>query len=88
MTITKLITLLEKKFPNAWFKEGAEFSNSTSGSVWTGEGSMIGDEEMFNYFGSGDTYKFGAHIKLCNFVEKNGYYVECYDAGTYMIYPI
>ena len=32
-TTTELITLLEKRFPNAWFKEGGEFQNGYEKSV-------------------------------------------------------
>lgn len=87
MTTTKLITLLEAKFPKAWFKEGSEFSQGMGGGVWTGEGSYIGDEPMFDYNDMSSLYEFGAHVKLCKFVEKHGYYVEAYDCGTYFIFP-
>lgn len=89
-TTTELITLLEKRFPNAWFKEGAGFGNGYEKSVWTGEGSMLNNGlPMFNYYSTKNCYAngFGAHEQLCNFVEKHGYYVECYDAGTFLIYP-
>lgn len=91
MNIEKLIELLEAEFPNAWFKDGGDFSNGTENSVWTGEGSYIGkgeDEvEMFDHYNMGENYQFGAHVKLCRFVESHGYWVECYDAGTYFIWP-
>jgi hypothetical protein len=89
-TTTELITLLEKRFPNAWFKEGVEFQNGYEKSVWTGEGSYIGKGEkvipMFDSYEMGKNYEFGAHIQLCRFVEKYGYFVECYDGGTFFIW--
>ena len=88
-TVTELIELLNKRFPKAWFKKGKDFS--TSGdydkSVWTGEDSYIGKERMFDYYSESKKYIFGAHNSLCDFVEKYGYYVECYDAGTFFIFP-
>ena len=89
-TTAQLITLLEKKFPKAWFKEGEDFSSSYDTAVWTGEGSYIDKAEttqMFSYYNLSDDYQFGAHVKLCEFVEKHGYFVECYDGGTYFIFP-
>ncbi len=50
------------------------------------EGSEIGAERMFDYY-AGGKYEFGVHITLRKFVEKHGYYVECYDPGTYFIFP-
>jgi hypothetical protein len=86
-TLKELFEALTERFPKAWFKEGGDFANGYETSIWTGEGSYIGDEEMFDYYAMGNKYEFGAHITLRNFVEKRGYYVECYDAGTYFIYP-
>jgi len=42
---------------------------------------------MFDYYDMSAKYNFGAHRTLCKFVEDRGYYVECYDPGTYFIYP-
>ena len=90
-TVAELITLLEKRFPNAWFKEGADFGNGYAASVWTGEGSYVGkgdnQRDMFDYNNMSAKYNFGAHVDLCKFVEKHGYFVECYDAGTFFIWP-
>ena len=90
ISTTKLIELLEEKFPNAWFKEGEGFSSGYERAVWTGEGSYMDKDsvvEMFDSYDMGENYEFGAHVKLCRFVEKHGYYVECYDNGTFFIWP-
>jgi hypothetical protein len=85
-----LMESLQKRFPNAWFKDGAEFGGGSDTAVWSGEGSMLNNGlPMFNYYSDRACYRdgFGAHEQLCNFVEKRGWYVECYDAGTFFIYP-
>jgi hypothetical protein len=85
-----LIEALQKRFPKAWFKDGADFGSGSDTAVWTGEGSELNNGlPMFNYYSERSCYAegFGAHEQLCNFVEKHGYYVECYDAGTFLIYP-
>jgi hypothetical protein len=89
-TTEYLIKALTKRFPKAWFKEGGEFS--TSGefdtAVWSGEGSYLNnDVQMFNYYSESSNYIFGTHKQLTDFVERHGYYVECYDAGTFFIFP-
>ena len=90
-TVEELMALLEKRFPNAWFKEGAGFSSGYKNAVWTGEDSYMGKGEklipMFDYNNMGAKYQFGAHVDLCRFVEKHGYFVECYDGGTFFIWP-
>jgi hypothetical protein len=90
-TVSELITLLQKRFPNAWFKEGEGFGDGYDKSVWTGEGSYVGKGDskcdMFDDYDMSDKYEFGAHVQLCRFVEKYGYYVECYDGGTFFIWP-
>jgi len=88
--VQEMITMLKAKFPKAWFKDGAEFNDSSSKAIWTGEESYIDKEgiiPMFNYYSERDCYQFGAHVALCKAVEAEGYYVECYDPGTFFIYP-
>jgi len=87
-TVEELIELLKVKFPLAWFKHGEGFSRDMDTAVWTGEGSYVREDvQMFDYNAMGSDYQFGAHIELCEFVEEHGYFVECYDAGTFFIYP-
>lgn len=87
-TTAELIELLKVKFPLAWFKEGKDFGADYSTAVWTGEGSYVRENvQMFDYNAMGADYQFGAHVDLCRFVEGHGYYVECYDAGTFFIFP-
>ena len=85
-TTEELLEALKKRFPKAWFKDGNDFGPGYNTSIWTGEGSYIGAERMFHYYANGK-YEFGVHITLRKFVEKRGYYVECYDPGTYFIFP-
>ena len=88
----KLMELLEKKFPNMWTKEGELFGNHKENTIWTGEGSYLKDKEgmeweIFDYFSMSETYQFGVHIELVEFLNKHGYYTECNDPGTYFITP-
>lgn len=88
-TTEQMMEALVKRFPKAWFKAGKEFSKSGDydSAVWSGEGSYIGKEEMFKYYTTSSKYIFGVHKKLCDFVERYGYYIESYDGGTYFIFP-
>jgi len=88
-TLSELKELLELKFPNAYFRKGVDFSLDTKDSIWCGCDSIIGkNTKMFNHNGKQSMYEFGAHKKLCKFVNKYGYFVEAYDCETYFIYKI
>jgi hypothetical protein len=87
VTMEKKLERLAKKFPRVWFKDGGEFSPDHVGTIWTGEGSYIGDEgqwEAFDYYGYDST--FGVHPKLAHVLENMGLYAEFYDAGTVFFY--
>lgn len=77
----RLISKLEKMFPDAWFRTMEEWDGSDG--IWTGEGSHSKDgTEMFAYWNN-------MHIdsKFSKVVEKAGYFIEWHDAGTIHIYP-
>jgi hypothetical protein len=85
--VSRLIAVLSKKFPDVWFKDGWEFSQEHIGTIWTGEGSYIGDEgqwEAFDYYGYDST--FGVHPKLAHAIDSLGLFAEFYDAGTVFFY--
>ena len=76
---------LEKQFPNVWFKDGEEFADGYENTIWTGEGSTIGE---YDYAFSSYSYyeTFGVHPILAKALDKLGLYAEFYDAGTVFIY--
>lgn len=80
----KKMESLAKQFPHVWFKDGAEFANGYEGTIWTGEGSYIGDESAFDYYSYGST--LGVNPKLVKALDKLGLYAEFYDAGTVFLY--
>lgn len=82
--VTRLIKILAKKFPDVWFKEGWEFSQDHVGTIWTGEGSSVGNWEAFDYYGYDST--FGVHPKLAHAINSLGLFAEFYDAGTVFFY--
>lgn len=81
-----LIEQLKNKFPNMWFKDGADFSSMHIDTIWTGEGSSIGDEEAFDYYGYGNT--LGVHPAFQRELHKLGLFAEFYDAGTVFLYKV
>jgi hypothetical protein len=86
-----MIQLLKKRFPFAWFKDGAEFSTEFKDTIWCGEGAKTGKykkrEQMFNYYNRTKKYKQGAHIELHNFIKKHNYELFQYDGGTFFLIP-
>lgn len=75
---------LAKQFPMAWFKDGGDFCESKSNTIWTGEGSCVGDDYMFCHYGYRDT--MGVHPKFEAALKKLGLWAEFYDGGTVFIY--
>ena len=100
MNVQQLQAVLATEFPKVWVRDGAEFDSRHAGSLWTGEGSEVikafttlPDESpidipAFDYYGSEPLYVMGVERSLAEFLQKQGYYVEFYDAGTAFIYPI
>ncbi len=91
-----ILELLKEKFPTCWFKDGEEFDNNPNCLVWSGEGSILKDDDgnevdAFDpYFTDAKEvlYIMGVHKDLHNFVKSKGAYWESYDAGTYLLYLI
>jgi hypothetical protein len=75
---------LEKQFPSMWMKAGEEFSSGHENAIWTGEGSDIGSDRAFDYYGYRDT--MGVHPRLARALDSLGLYAEFYDAGTVFFY--
>ncbi len=82
----KTIEKLQSKFPLMWFKDGADFSNMHTDTIWTGEGSYIGDANAFDYYGYGNT--LGIHPAFQKELDKLGLFAEFYDAGTIFLYKV
>lgn len=80
---------LKSKYPDGWFKDGADFDAAHAGSIWTGEGAMHTDGyELFNYWNESEMYVMGVHHELEEFLYGAGWYAEAHDGGTYFIWPI
>ena len=64
--------------------------NEGVGGIWVGgeNGETASDgKELFDYYSTDyGKYEFGVHNELNKFLEKNGWYAETYDPGTYMIW--
>lgn len=86
LSMQKKMQTLAKQFPKVWFKQGGEFSPQYEQTIWTGEGSSIGDAEAFDYYGYGNT--MGVHPELHKALDKQGLYAEFYDAGTVFLYKV
>lgn len=85
---TKLIEVLNKKFPKVWTKLGEEFSPNYQGSIWTGEGSEVDEEgtPAFCMFGPQSLYDLGVYIPLAQLLEKHGWFAEAHDGGTFFLF--
>lgn len=89
---TELMTDLQERYPNCWFKPGEEFDEGYGDrTIWTGEGSEIYDEEYrgipaFDMEWYPETY--GVYPSLYEFIKEHGYEVEWYDGGTVFICPV
>jgi len=75
---------LAKQFPGVWMKDGEEFSAGYENTIWTGEGSEIGSDSAFDFFGYRNT--MGVHPRLLRALSSLGLYAEFYDAGTVFFY--
>ena len=84
MKVDNVIAKLQKQFPDVWFKDGADFSASHEGTVWTGEGSYIDGYNAFDAYGYSET--MGIHPKMQKALDKLGLWAEFYDAGTVFFY--
>lgn len=92
----EMMDLLKKRFPNLSMKKGEKFNDEQrrNRSIWVmAEGSSFVDKdkkvEAFNVKDPSDNrYELEVHKTLNNFLEKNGWYAESYDAGTFFFWPI
>lgn len=50
-------------------------------------GEELGGDRLFDYYNTDDTYDFGVHSDLVDFLEQHGQVPEWYDAGTILTYP-
>ena len=88
-----LMAKLQKKYPKMFLRTTEEFSGS-EGGIWTSGESGVSDSKgfpLFDYYAEDYkeiNYIMGVSKSLSEFLEKNGWYCEFYDAGTVMIYPI
>ena len=86
-----LMAKLQKAYPNMLLRTTEEF-NGSEGGIWTSGESGIRDKkgmELFNYYSEDYkevNYVLGVRKHLHEFLERNGWYCEWYDAGTIMIY--
>jgi hypothetical protein len=83
-TLQSKMEKLQKKFPGIWMKDGGDFSSGYEGTIWSGEGSYIGEESAFNMYN--DNYIFGVHPKLEKALDAVGLYAQAHDAGTFFFY--
>lgn len=85
-TRDEMLELLKKKFPGCWFKDGEDFSDRHTNSIWSGEGSVIDDMNLVDDFAQGKKYVLGVHHKMDEFLTRHGWYHELYDSGTVFFY--
>lgn len=87
----KLMAKLQKAYPTMFLRTTEEF-NGSEGGIWTSGESGLCDKkgmELFNYYSEDYrevSYVLGVRKHLYEFLERNGWYCEWYDAGTIMIY--
>ena len=71
-------------------EKGAHVVGTTQDFGLGGEGIWVSGESqptLFDYYSERWMNTFGVQPKLNQFVEKNGWYFEWYDAGTMMVWP-
>lgn len=91
LTREQLINKLKKAYPNMMLRTTEEFNNN-KGGIWTsGEESPLDRHglPLFDYWvvdSSEEKYIFGVRRHFHDFLERNGWFCEWYDAGTMMIW--
>ena len=87
-----LITDLRATFPGLRVRPRREYGGYWQGmdGAWTGgPGDMPDGLPIFNDLAYGEVdYDGGVHVGFTAWLEQRGWYMECEDAGTYMIVPI
>ena len=81
----QMLALLASQFPLTWFRPGEEFAEEYGWAIWTGEGSSVGDQPAFNYYGYTNT--MGVHPDLLRVLNQQYLYAEFRDPGTVFIWP-
>lgn len=87
----RLKSSLERAYPkmNVRFTEDFFMHGGTENGIWLSGEDDITDrrgKQIFSYYNDGSMYKFGVINHLSNFLDRNGWYAEWYDAGTIMLY--
>ena len=91
MSITRdsLISKLQKAYPKMGLRTTEEFDGS-EGGIWTSGEESPEDRQglpLFDYYAeSMKLYDLGVRVHFANFLERQGWYCEWYDAGTMMIW--
>ena len=87
-----LIADLRATYPGLHVRPLREYGGTWKGSVggWTGgPGDMPDGLPIFNDLAYGeDGYDGGVHEGFTAWLEARGWYMECEDAGTYVVIPI
>lgn len=89
MNLEQLYTELKETFPLMWLRHEND-------KIITGEGSFLKEysealEEdltvpLFDYWDEREIiYEMGVHKTFRRFLEERGFWIECYDPGTYWI---
>ena len=82
----QLLKELKQKYPKGWFKTSEDFDGQ-KGAIWSGECSYKDGIPLFEYYPEYEgIYEGGVLKELNSYLDKHGWYVEWYDAGTVMIY--
>lgn len=82
----ELIRILRVRFPKMWTKE-SELYDGRANAIWTGEGSYIQDEPLFNDMLDGGNYTMGVRNELVDALDQHGWFAEFANSGTVFIYP-
>jgi len=87
-----VIKYLTAKFPRLWAKLGQEFGRNQPTTIWSGEGSVMPDDQAAFCSYSYDidpeerVWQMGVHKDLIRALEAIGYHADAYDGGTYFFY--
>lgn len=97
--VKQIILDLKKEFPNInGIKDMSEWNTAwehrKNEAIFLGncaEGGLIDDILACDYYSfeedpEEEVYEMGVHVKLVKFLKERGFYVECYDPGTYCAY--
>lgn len=102
MNQLKMIELLKKNYPKAWFKTSEEHGDGI-GQIVSGESSFVdllfkvvslGNENemveipLFDYYNEHPSlYTSGCYNELFELLKLNNWSIDWIDAGTVVIYP-